>query len=68
MPLLNKCKTYKDESVCKAKLLSWMCLIENLEDQLPKYSYKVLIPFFNYSFGLNSFMIEHGLYNCKLNK
>ena len=68
MPLLNKCKTYKDESVCKAKLLSWLCLIENLADQLPKYSYKVLIPFFNYSFGLNSFMIENGLYNCKLNE
>ncbi|CAF0955839.1 unnamed protein product [Brachionus calyciflorus] len=62
MPLLNKCKTFKDECVCKAKCLAWMCLIENLKEQLPNYAQKVLLPFFNFCFGLNSFMVEKEIF------
>ncbi len=53
MPLLNKCKTYKEEDVCKSKILAWLSLIENLNDKLPPYVVKVFLPFLNYCLGLN---------------
>ena len=36
-PLLNKCKAYKDESVSKAKALSWLCLLETINERMPIY-------------------------------
>jgi hypothetical protein len=53
MPLLNKCKTYKEEDVCKSKILAWLGLIENLNEKLPNYLGKIFVPFLNYCFGLN---------------
>lgn len=53
MPLVHKCKTYKEESVCRSKILAWLCLIENVNDQLINYYGKILFPFFNYCFGLS---------------
>ncbi len=53
MPLLNKCKTYKEEDVSKSKILAWLGLIENLNEKLPNYLGKVFMPFLNYCFGLN---------------
>ena len=53
MPLQNKCKTYKEEDVCKAKILAWLSLIENINEKLPTHCIAVLIPFLNYCFGIN---------------
>jgi hypothetical protein len=55
MPLTNKCKTYKDECVCKAKALAWLRLIEHIGDRMSNYDMKILLPFFKFSFGAKSF-------------
>lgn len=41
MPLVNKCKTYKEENVSYKKILAWMCLIENTNDQIVNHYLKV---------------------------
>lgn len=41
MPLVNKCKTYKEENVSHKKILAWMCLIENTNDQIVNHYLKV---------------------------
>ena len=61
-PLINKCKAYKDEDLCKTKANAWLCLIENVNERLPEYMNKVLIPFFNYCFGV----LEKVAGNCTL--
>ena len=55
MPLVNKCKTYKDERVCKAKVLAWVKLIENIGEKLQNYDMKILMPFFKYCYGAKNF-------------
>ena len=54
MPLMNKCKTFKEEEVCRAKILAWVRLIENVNNKLPDYFTMVVVPFFNYCFGLSN--------------
>lgn len=51
-PLINKCKAYKDENLSKTKANAWLCLIENINEKLPEYTLKTLLPFFNYCFGI----------------
>jgi hypothetical protein len=41
MPLINKCKSYREEGVCKAKALAWIKLIENIGDKIREYDSKV---------------------------
>ena len=53
MPLQNKCKTYKEEDVCKAKICAWLCLVENINEKLPAHFTTVLMPFLNYCLGVN---------------
>ena len=53
MPLQNKCKTYKEEDVCRAKICAWLCLIENINENLPSHFLAVVLPFLNYCFGIN---------------
>lgn len=51
-PLINKCKAYRNEPLCLTKASAWLCLIENINEKLPDYTTKALIPFFNYCFGV----------------
>ena len=66
MPLMNKCKTFKEEDVCKAKILAWVRLIENVNNKLPEHFAKVVVPFLNYCFGLTN-LNESGR-NIKINE
>jgi hypothetical protein len=62
MPLVNKSKNYKNDNVCKAKALAWLCLIENINDRISQYVTSVVIPFLNYCFGSgDASHVENGL-------
>ncbi len=63
MPLVNKCKTYKDENVCKSKVLAWAKLIENIGDRIRDFDIKILLPFFKYCFGIKNQPELDGKYN-----
>ena len=51
-PLINKCKAYKDEELCRTKACAWLCLIENVNERLPEYTTRAMLPFFSYCFGI----------------
>lgn len=51
--MINKTKSYKNDNLCKSKALAWLSLIENIDNKVPSYLANVVIPFFNYCFGLN---------------
>ena len=57
-PLINKCKGYKDASLCLTKASAWLCLIENINEKLPEYTSKALIPFFNYCFSVSDKTVD----------
>jgi hypothetical protein len=54
MPLINKCKNFKDESLSRAKVLAWHALIQNVGDKIKDYQPKILFPFFNFCFGIDT--------------
>ena len=54
MPLASKSRSYKDEPSCRSRALSWLCLIEHINERLGSYLENVVVPFLNYSFGFNS--------------
>lgn len=51
-PLINKCKAYKDEELCRTKANVWLSLVENINENMSQYVVQALLPFFNYCFGI----------------
>lgn len=54
MPLSSKARSYKDEPSCRSRAVSWLCLIEHINERLGSYLESVVVPFLNYSFGFSS--------------
>ena len=50
---MSICKAYKDEVVSRSKALTWLCLIEKINERMPVYLERVLIPFLEFCFGLS---------------